>query len=128
MSALSITGLTPVDSSQLPANVRNGTPAQKQAYETALGFEQVLVGELSQELAATASSSGTDGSSTDDGSSGDGTSGDDSASGLMGSDPASSMYAQLLPQALTSSIMSAGGTGMAQEIAAALDPSLGSQT
>jgi hypothetical protein len=78
----------------------------------------MLVNQLSQELATTAGSSpdGTDGSG-----SGDGT---DSSSGLMGSDPASSTYAQLLPQALSSGVMSAGGLGVAAQIAGALDPSL----
>ena len=47
----------PIDQALLPASVRNGTPAAKQAYQTGLAFEQMLVDQLSQELAATASSS-----------------------------------------------------------------------
>lgn len=43
----------------------------------------------------------------------------------MGSDPTSSAYASLLPQALTTSIMSAGGLGIAQQVATAIDPALG---
>jgi hypothetical protein len=126
--ALSAAGLPPVDQSQLPAAIRTGGPAAKNAYETALGFEQVLVDQLAQELTATVADSG-DGSSASDGSGGDGSGGDGSsdATGLMGSDPASSEYAQLLPQALTSSIMSAGGVGIAQEIATSLDPSIASR-
>jgi len=138
MSALSNTSISSIDpsllgastpainESLLPTDIRNGTPAAKQAYNEALGFEQILVNELTQQLAATASGS-TDGS--DDGLGGDGSSDDgsstDSASGLLGSDPSSSIYAQLLPDALTSSLMSSGGTGMALEIAKALDPSIG---
>jgi Rod binding domain-containing protein len=141
MSAPSNTGLSSIDpsllgpstpainESLLPASIRNGTPAAKQAYNEALGFEQMLVNELTQQLAATASGS-TDGS--DDGLGGDGSSDDgsttDSASGLLGSDPSSSIYAQLLPDALTSSLMASGGTGMALEIAKALDPSIGTAT
>ena len=55
--------------------------------------------------------------------SGDQSSGDD-ASGLMGSDPASSAYAQMIPTVLSSSIMGTGGTGIAQEIAQSIDPAL----
>lgn len=122
MSAISTSGLYPIDQSQLPASVRNGTPAAKNAYETGLAFEEVLVNQLSQELAATATTP------ADDGSSSDGSSSAGSDSGLIGSsDPASSMYAQLLPQALTSGVMSSGGTGLAQQIAAGLDPSLGAK-
>ena len=127
MSAISTSGLYPIDQSQLPASVRNGTPAAKNAYETGLAFEEVLVNQLSQELAATATTPADDGSSSD-GSSSDGSSSAGSDSGLIGSsDPASSMYAQLLPQALTSGVMSSGGTGLAQQIAAGLDPSLGAK-
>jgi Rod binding domain-containing protein len=100
-----------------PANIRKGGPAAQHAYQVGLAFEQMLVDQLSQEL--TASAGGTaDGS----GGSGDGT---DSSSGLMGSDPASSTYAQMLPQALSSGVMSAGGLGVAAQIAGALDPSIG---
>jgi hypothetical protein len=122
MSAISTSGLPPIDSSQLPASVRNGTPAAKSAYQTALAFEQVLVNQLSQELASTASTQSSDGGSTSDAGSSSG------SSGLIGSsDPASSMYAQLLPEALTTGIMSSGGTGVAQQIALALDPAIGAK-
>ena len=116
MSAIDASSLPPVDQALLPQSVRDGSPAAKKAYETALGFEQILVSQLSQELAATASGSGVDGGS------GGGSS--DGSSGLMGSDPATSMYSQLLPQALTSSVMAAGGLGIAQQLAGALDPTL----
>jgi hypothetical protein len=120
VSAISTSGLAPIDPSQLPSSIRNGTPAAKNAYQTGLAFEQILVDQLSQELAATATTP------SDDGSSSDGSSSTGSDTGLIGSsDPASSMYAQLLPQALTSGVMSAGGTGVAQQIAASLDPTLG---
>ena len=64
-------------------------------------------------------------SSSDDSSSDDGSSDDSSSDGSGGSDSVSGEYSQLLPQALTSSIMSAGGLGIAQQIATALDPSIG---
>jgi hypothetical protein len=125
MSFISGTGLPPVDPSapngaaatnqaQLPASIRDGNTAAKSAYQAALGFEQLLVEQLTTQLAASAT--GSDASSAD-GSSGSG--------GLMGSDPASSMYARLLPSALTSGVMSSGGTGMALALARALDPAIG---
>jgi Rod binding domain-containing protein len=116
---LSAAGLPPINEALLPASVRNGSPAAKSAYETALSFEDVLVNELSQAMMATVSSS------SDDGSSDDSSSDDSSSDGSGGSDSVSGEYSQLLPQALTSSIMSAGGLGIAQQIATALDPSIG---
>jgi hypothetical protein len=91
-----------------------GTVSAAQAKQIGLAFEQMLVNELAQQLAATA---GDPGDSSSDGSVG-------GIGGLMGSDPASTAYSQLIPGALTSSIMSSGGTGIAQEIAASLDPAL----
>jgi hypothetical protein len=117
MSFTTPTGLPPIDPSLEPASVRSGPPAAKRAYGVALGFEQMLVDQLSQELAASTQSSGSDPTSSDG-------SGTDSSSGLLGSDPASSAYSSLIPQALTSSIMSAGGVGIAQQLAGAIDPAL----
>ncbi|MGO9751598.1 MAG: hypothetical protein ACLP22_08835 [Solirubrobacteraceae bacterium] len=123
---LSSTGVAPISDGDLPASVRNGSPAAKQAYAEGLAFEQVLVNELAQQLTATVSGSDSDsdGSSTDATADGgnDGTS--DATTGLLGSDPAGSLYASLIPQALSDSIMSSGGLGIASEIAGALDPTL----
>jgi hypothetical protein len=138
MSALSIgsvgspssAGLPPIDPATEPAVIRNGSQAAKTAYQTGLAFEQILVNELAQELSQTVSAgSSTDGSSSD-GSTTDGSSDSSSGagSGLLGSDPASSMYAQMLPQALTSGIMASGGTGIALQIAKGLDPSIGAKS
>jgi hypothetical protein len=111
MSTLPASSLPPINAASEPASVRNGPPAAKQAYQEALGFEQLLVDQLSQQLAATVSSS-----DSADGSSG---------GGIMGSDPSTGAYASLIPQALSSGIMSAGGTGVALQLAQALDPALG---
>jgi Rod binding domain-containing protein len=115
MSAINTSNLPPINPALEPASVRNGNQAAKNAYQTGLAFEQVLVDQLSQQLAATAG-----------GSSGDSSSGSsaDSSGGLMGSDPASSMYSQMLPQALTTSVMSAGGLGLAAQLAASIDPAI----
>jgi Rod binding domain-containing protein len=110
--------LPPINPALEPTAVRKGGPAAQRAYDVGLAFEQMLVDQLSQELANTAGSSsdGTDSGSSD---------GTDTSSGLMGSDPASATYAQMLPQALSSSVMSAGGLGVAAQIAGALDPAIG---
>lgn len=116
--------LPPIDPALVPAAVRNGDQQAKQAYQTGLAFEQMLVDELSQQLTATAGADG--GSDGSDGSGGsDG--GSDGSSGIMGSDPASSTYAQLLPTALSNGVMSAGGLGVAAQIAGSLDPALGAE-
>ena len=115
---MSFGSVGPIDQSLLPDNIRNGTPEQKQAYTSALGFEQMLVDQLSQAMASSASSDG----SSSDGGDGSDSSDTGSSSLLGGSDPASQTYAQLLPTALTSSVMSAGGLGIAQQLASAIDP------
>ena len=137
MSALSISAanglpgaaVPPIDPANEPASIRNCNKAAKNAYQTGLAFEQVLVNELTQQLSQTVSGgSSSDGSSTDD-SGGDSSGGSSGAGGgMLGSDPASSMYAQLLPQALSSTIMSSGGTGLALQIAMGIDPSIGAKS
>ncbi len=103
-SPLSSSGLSTVNQTLEPAWVRKGSAATQKAYETALAFEQMLVEELSQSLTAT---SGLDGASGQEGESSEGSAGGSGASG-----PLSSM----LPQALTSGVMSAGGLGLAAQM------------
>ncbi len=103
-SPLSSSGLPAVSQTLEPAWVRKGSAATQKAYETALAFEQMLVEELSQSLTA---SSGLGGESGAEGESSEGSSGSGGASG-----PLSSM----LPQALTSGVMSAGGLGLAAQM------------
>jgi Rod binding domain-containing protein len=125
MSALSFdtsqlgNALPPINPATVPAEIRNGDAKAKKAYQEALGFEDVLVNQLSQELASTVSSPSSDGSS--DGS-GSGTSG----SGILGGDPSTSAFASMIPQTLTDAIMSSGGLGVAAQLARALDPAIGS--
>ncbi len=130
MSVSAFGGMPPVDPAFEPAAIRNGGQAAKNAYKTGLALEQTFVQQLSQELASSISSSD-DGSGDGSGSADTSSSTDssDSSSGIggMGSDPASSTYADMLPTALTSAIMSSGGTGMAYQIALALDPEIGSK-
>jgi Rod binding domain-containing protein len=93
--------LPPIDQAALPAEVRNGTKQDKKAYEAALGFERMLLGELTKSLADTAKPAGSD-------------DGDDSSSGDGPQDAASSMYMQMLPDQLADAVTSAGGLGLAQ--------------
>jgi Rod binding domain-containing protein len=44
-------GLPSISDTLLPRDVRSGSTADKQAYKAALGFEQVLLGELVKEMA-----------------------------------------------------------------------------
>lgn len=120
MSALGLnSALPPIDAAREPANIRNGTPAAKQAYQEALGFEDVLVQQLTKELAATVSSPSQTTSS-------DGSDGSSSGSGgILGSDASTNAFASMIPTTLTSSIMSGGGLGIAEQLAQAIDPSIG---
>jgi hypothetical protein len=114
-------GIPNLNVAKIPENIRNGDSKAKQAYTEGLAFEDMLVNELSQQLANTMyGGSGTDGSSSADGSSSDGTDGTSSGGLLSGA----SAYASLIPQTLTSSIMSGGGLGMAEQFAQEFDPSL----
>lgn len=102
----------PIDAANEPANIRNGNATAKQAYQEALGFEDILVQQLTQQLASTVTSPSDDGSS-------------DSSGGILGSDPSTSAFASLIPTALSQSIMSGGGLGIADQLAQAIDPSIG---
>jgi len=117
------TTLPPISAANEPADIRNGNSAAQKAYQEALGFEDILVQQLTQELASTVTSPA-DPSSSGDGS--DGSDGSDSSSGgILGSDPSTSTFASLIPTALTQSIMSSGGVGIAQQLAQAIDPAIG---
>lgn len=77
----------------IPADVRAAGPEARKLYETALGFEQLLVRQLAAELARSAQ----DGEDEDGG----GT---------------SSLYREMLPDALADGISAGGGTGLAGEL------------
>lgn len=47
---MAINGLPQIPSTALPAAVRNGSDADKQAYKAALGFEQILLDQLVGEM------------------------------------------------------------------------------
>jgi Rod binding domain-containing protein len=118
MSALPAANLPPINSALLPADIRNGDAKAKHAYQEALAFEDILMQQLTQQMANTVTSPGGD-------SSGSGDSSNSSSGGILGSDPSTNAFASLIPTALTQSIMSGGGTGMADQLARALDPQIG---
>lgn len=91
---MSFGALPPIDQSMLPADIRTGTPARRNAYEAASSFEQQLVQQLTQSLA-------------------------DSTQDAMGGD---SPYASMLPDALAQGIMDGGGLGLARQLTDAIAP------
>jgi hypothetical protein len=135
MSAISATTALPTTSASMPtstlplmdpatepAAVRNGDQKAKNAYQTGLAFENVLVNELAQQLSATVP--GLDGS--DDGLGGTSDDSSDAGStGGVGGGGGLGAYSSLLPQTMATGIMSGGGTGIAMEIAKSIDPALG---
>jgi Rod binding domain-containing protein len=120
MTAFPTSSLPPIDAALLPADIRNGNAQAKQSYQEALGFEDILTQQLTQQLASTVTSPGGDSSSNGSGDSSDGSSG-----GMLGSDPSTSAFAGLIPTALTQSLMSGGGVGIADRLARAIDPAIG---
>jgi hypothetical protein len=87
-------GLPPIDRAQLPADIRTATPERRDAYEAGLGFERLLVQQLTSSLAR-------------------------SARDALGGD---SPYASLLPDALADGVMSGGGLGLARQLTDAIQP------
>jgi hypothetical protein len=87
-------GIPPINQSLLPADIRTAPAARQDAYEAGLGFERLLVQQLSQSLT-------------------------DSASDALGGD---SPYASLLPDALSDGVMGGGGLGLARQLADAIAP------
>lgn len=115
-SSLSAGALPPVDAALEPESIRTGDRAARNAYQEGLAFEDVLVGQLAQTLTDTVP--GLDGSAGSPSAGADPTDLASSGSGL-------GAYASLLPQALSTGVMGDGGTGIAMEIARAIDPGIG---
>jgi Rod binding domain-containing protein len=117
MSDLSAQNLTALGSTVLPTvlppDVRKAGPKGEQLYQAALGFEQMLTQQLTDELAKTMQ--GADGSDGSDGS--DPSANDPSSQSIFPSDSSSSsMVGQMLPQALSDGITQAGGLGIAHQL------------
>lgn len=118
-TALPASNLPAIDQAREPAVIRNGDAAAKKAYQEGLAFENILVNQLAQELTKTVP--GLDGSSNDGLG---GTSDSSGGAGGSGGSGGLGAYASLLPDALTSGLMSGGGTGIAMQVARSLDPAL----
>jgi Rod binding domain-containing protein len=118
-TSLPTSGLPAIDQATEPASVRNGDQAAKNAYQTGLAFEQMLDQQLTQTMSATISGTG---------SSDDGLGGTSDGSDGSSSDPAASAFSSMMPDALTSGLMTSGGTGIAMQIAGSLDPALNNPT
>jgi Rod binding domain-containing protein len=105
------TGLPAVNQALEPKWVRDGSAATQKAYETALSFEETLVEQLSKSMTAT---SGLEGESSEGGS------GSEEGGSFAGS-ANSTELSSMLPQALASGVMSAGGLGLAAQMTRELE-------
>jgi hypothetical protein len=90
-----------------PAWVRHGSPATQKTYASALAFEQTLVEQLAKSLAAT---SGLGGEGSQEGGSGS----EEGGAAAFGA--GNSELSSMLPQALATGVMDAGGLGMAARL------------
>jgi hypothetical protein len=118
MSDLSAQQLTALGSSIMPAvlppDVRKAGAKGEQLYQAALGFEQMLTQQLTDQLAQTMQ--GTDGSAGSGDSSSDNPDDPSSQSIFPTDSGSSSMVGQMLPQALSDGITQAGGLGIAHQL------------
>jgi Rod binding domain-containing protein len=102
-----LSSLPVVPDTALPADVRQGSDKDKQTYQAALGFERQLLTQLTQSMVDT-TQQGQDSSDSSDDSTDD------------GSDAVTQAYNQMLPDQLADSLISGGGTGLAENLYRAL--------
>ncbi|HEX5557138.1 MAG TPA: hypothetical protein VFX13_05900 [Gaiellales bacterium] len=128
MSDLSTQDLTALGSNimptVLPPDVRAAGAKGEQLYKAALGFEQLLTKELTDQLAQTMQGTDATGGS-DDGSDG---SDDPSTTSIFSMGGTSPVVSQMLPQALSDGITQAGGLGIAHQLYLMLARSTGLDT
>ena len=86
-------GLPTVDRSLLPAEIRSGSRADQRTYAAALGFERMLLAQLTKSMAESAQGEASE---------------DETA--------ASSAYRQMLPDALADAVIAGGGIGFAGDL------------
>ena len=84
--------IPPIDNALLPAEIRDGSATDKKSYQAALGFERMLLGELTKAMADTAKPSDQD----------------------QSGDAATSTYMQMLPDQLADAVTANGGLGLAK--------------
>jgi Rod binding domain-containing protein len=95
-----MSGLTGISSlpAVLPAEVRNGGKEAKEAYAAALGFERLLVKQLTKSLSDSAAIGGQDGNG------------------------APAAYRDMISDGIADAITNAGGIGLAQDLYAQVRP------
>ncbi len=103
-------GLPTVAASVEPAFVRDGSTAVKNAYKEAVGFEEMLVEQVSKAMSQTG---------------GLGEGGSEGGEGGEGEEGGGSMslVSSMLPQTLAESLTRGGGLGLATQLTTAIDPS-----
>jgi Rod binding domain-containing protein len=109
-SQLPASGLPVVNQTLEPTWVRHGSASVQKAYQTALSFEEMLVEQLSQSLTATSGIGGESGESGEA----------SPEAGSPGAGASSGPFSAMLPQALTSGVMNAGGLGLAAQMTSQL--------
>lgn len=128
MSDLSAQDLSALGSSimptVLPPDVRAAGAKGEQLYKAALGFEQLLTQELTDQLAQTMQGTDAMGGS-DNGSDG---ADDPSTDSIFSTGGTSPVVSQMLPQALSDGITQAGGLGIAHQLYLMLAQSTGLTT
>lgn len=107
---------TTVAATAEPEFVHDGSPAVKNAYKEALGFEEMLVEQLSQSLAQTSGLG--EGGETGGGEA----ESEGEASGSTG------LVSSMLPQTLSEAVTRGGGLGLATQLTTEIDPSALSST
>jgi Rod binding domain-containing protein len=90
---MSFDALPIIDRSLMPADIREAGPQRRKEYSAALGFERMLIQQLTQSLADSARSA-----SEEEG------------------DAASQTYRAMLPDTLADAITAAGGLGLARDL------------
>jgi Rod binding domain-containing protein len=102
LPGISAASLPVVDQAAMPADVRNGTDKQKQAYAAALGFERMLIQQLTKSFSQDATGAGNDTA--------------DSGTADSGQDSGSSVYGDLISSSLADSIEQQGGLGLGKDL------------
>jgi hypothetical protein len=108
----------------LPPDVRAAGARGEQLYRAALGFEQLLTKELTDQLAQTMQGTDAMGGSDDDSDGSD----DPASQSIFSMGGTSPVVSQMLPQALSDGITQAGGLGIAHQLYLMLAASTGLDT
>ena len=94
---MSLEGLPSVSDAALPREVRDGSADDKKAYRAALGFERMLVAQLTEQLS-------------------------DSATGSEEESSTPAPYREMLSDALADGVIAGGGLGLAEQLYRGMRP------